>query len=47
MNLANVLVGNPVDGPYALPCGSDCLSYTGLTDAQFNELAGVLNTYSD
>ncbi|KAJ6440601.1 ATP-dependent helicase NAM7 [Purpureocillium lavendulum] len=43
MNLANVLVGDPVNGPYALPCGSDCLSYTDLDEQQFNELVDKLN----
>ncbi|UNI15919.1 hypothetical protein JDV02_002403 [Purpureocillium takamizusanense] len=43
MNLANVLVGDPVNGPYALPCGSDCLHYTDLNEQQFNELVDKLN----
>ncbi|KAK2606030.1 hypothetical protein QQS21_003548 [Conoideocrella luteorostrata] len=43
MNLANVLVGDPVNGPYALPCGSDCLHYTGLNEQQFNELLDKLH----
>jgi hypothetical protein len=42
MNLANVLVGDGSGGPYALPCGSACLQYTGLTLEEFNELAVIL-----
>ncbi|KAG8419561.1 hypothetical protein J3458_004416 [Metarhizium acridum] len=43
MNPANVLVSDPVNGPYALPCGSDCLHYTGLNEQQFNELSDKLH----
>ena len=43
MNLANVLVGDPVNGPYALPCGSDCLQYSDMTEEQFNMLSDKLN----
>ncbi|GKT52927.1 hypothetical protein ColTof4_13101 [Colletotrichum tofieldiae] len=43
MNLANVLVGDGT-GPFALPCGSDCLSYSGLTPEQFAELEAALNS---
>ncbi|KAM0269406.1 hypothetical protein ACHAQH_009767 [Verticillium albo-atrum] len=43
MNLANVLVGDE-PGPYALPCGSDCLIYEGLSPEQFNELLSALQS---
>ncbi|KAJ2906293.1 hypothetical protein MKZ38_002372 [Zalerion maritima] len=43
MNLATVLVGDPVNGPYPTPCGSACLVYNDLSDAQFNQLVGALN----
>lgn len=37
MNLANVMVGDGTQGPYALPCGSDCLFYDAITPAQIEE----------
>ncbi|EEY17088.1 hypothetical protein D7B24_005441 [Verticillium nonalfalfae] len=43
MNLAGVLVGDE-PGPYALPCGSDCLIYEDLTPEQFDELVSVLQS---
>lgn len=43
MNLATVLVGDPVNGPYPTPCGSACLVYNGLSDQQYNDLVGALN----
>ncbi|GKT47764.1 uncharacterized protein ColSpa_07945 [Colletotrichum spaethianum] len=43
MNLANVLVGDGT-GPFALPCGSDCLSYSDLTPEQFAELEAALDS---
>lgn len=46
MNLANVLVGDPASGPWALPCGSACLSYSDLTEEQFADLAGKINAVS-
>jgi hypothetical protein len=42
MNLANVLIGDGTDGPYALPCGSDCLAYSDLTPEQYEQLTSVL-----
>ncbi|KAK0111158.1 hypothetical protein ONS95_001535 [Cadophora gregata] len=42
MNLATVLVGDPVEGPYVQPCGSACLSYYDLTEQQFNDLVAAL-----
>jgi hypothetical protein len=42
MNLATVLVGDPVNGPYSIPCGSACLVYNGLSDQQYNDLVGAL-----
>ncbi|KAF5522130.1 hypothetical protein CGCA056_v007211 [Colletotrichum aenigma] len=45
MNLANVLVGDGT-GPFALPCGSDCLSYSNLTPEQYNQLADALRPYA-
>ncbi|KAI8252224.1 hypothetical protein K4K58_008070 [Colletotrichum sp. SAR11_239] len=45
MNLANVLVGDGT-GPFALPCGSDCLSYSNLTPEQYNQLADALRAYA-
>ncbi|KAM0272219.1 hypothetical protein ACHAQH_008801 [Verticillium albo-atrum] len=46
MNLATVLVGDPVEGPYALPCGSDCLIYQDLSQDQYNQLAGFFRSIS-
>ncbi|KAM0327111.1 hypothetical protein ACHAQA_006239 [Verticillium albo-atrum] len=43
MNLANVLVGDE-PGPYALPCGSDCLLYEGLSAEQYDELVSALQS---
>ncbi|DAA74688.1 TPA_exp: Uncharacterized protein A8136_3226 [Trichophyton benhamiae CBS 112371] len=37
MNLANVMAGDGTQGPYALPCGSDCLFYDAITPAQIEE----------
>ena len=42
MNLANDLICDGSGGPYALPCGSACLQYTGLTTEEFDELAVIL-----
>ncbi|KAG4414469.1 hypothetical protein IFR04_012381 [Cadophora malorum] len=42
MNLATVLVGDPVEGPYVQPCGSACLIYPDLTEQQFNDLVAGL-----
>ncbi|KAM0331552.1 hypothetical protein ACHAQA_003230 [Verticillium albo-atrum] len=44
MNLATVLVGDPVAGPYALPCGSDCLIYQDLSQADFDALVGFFRS---
>ncbi|EGD93960.1 hypothetical protein TESG_01489 [Trichophyton tonsurans CBS 112818] len=37
MNLTNVMVGDGTQGPYTLPCGSDCLFYDAITPAQIEE----------
>ncbi|CRK21709.1 hypothetical protein BN1723_002824 [Verticillium longisporum] len=42
MNLATVLIGDPVNGPYPLPCGSDCLVYNNLPQQQFDDLVAAL-----
>ncbi|KAL9946604.1 hypothetical protein D7B24_007909 [Verticillium nonalfalfae] len=42
MNLATVLIGDPVNGPYPLPCGSDCLVYNNLSQQQFDDLVAAL-----
>lgn len=42
MNLANVLIGEPGEGPYALPCGSDCLRYSDLSADQYGQLMAAL-----
>ena len=42
MNLANVLIGEPGEGPYALPCGSDCLRYSDLSTDQYGQLMAAL-----
>lgn len=42
MNLANVLIGDGSGGPYAEPCGSACLKYSGLSQDQYGQLAEAL-----
>lgn len=44
MNLANVLISEPGEGAVALPCGSDCLQYDGLSDAEYNQLLEIANS---
>jgi hypothetical protein len=44
MNLATVLVGDPVNGPYPTPCGSACLVYNNLSNQQFNDLVSTLKS---
>ncbi|KAM0526669.1 hypothetical protein ACHAPS_003551 [Verticillium nonalfalfae] len=36
------LIGDPVNGPYPLPCGSDCLVYNNLSQQQFDDLVAAL-----
>jgi hypothetical protein len=43
MNLVTTLTGGcGVEGPFPLVCGSACVKYEGLTEAQYVELAGYL-----
>lgn len=41
MNLANVLVGDG-QGPFATPCGSDCLQYLDANEDEVNEILDML-----
>ncbi|KAI0022728.1 hypothetical protein F4780DRAFT_164899 [Xylariomycetidae sp. FL0641] len=44
MDLATVLTGAcNGDGPRPTPCGSDCLLYTGMTEANYATLSNVLS----
>lgn len=44
MNIAHVFVGDG-PGPWAQPCGSDCLIYENLSPEDYGALWDVLSQY--